>query len=64
MELNQVLPEREGDLQPVITVCREDQLFDCDLFLFTASRGVPPVGQEQVDVRMAQYEANRAMLAG
>jgi len=63
MELNQVLPEREGDLQPVITVCREDQLFDCDLFLFTASRGVPPVGQEQVDVRMAQYEANRAMIA-
>lgn len=62
MELNQVLPLEQGQSQPVITVCREDQLFDCDLFLFTASRGVPPVGQEQVDVRMAQYEANRTMI--
>ncbi len=63
MELNQVLPLRQGEPQPEITICREDQLFDCDLFLFTASRGVPPVGQEQTDVRMAQYEANRAMIA-
>lgn len=62
VELNQVLPLEPGAPQPVITVCKEDQLFDCDLFLFTASRGVPPVGQEQVDVRMAQYEANRAMI--
>lgn len=60
MELNQVLPMDQP--QPEITVCREEQLFDCDLFLFTASRGVPPVGQEQVDVRMAQYEANRSMI--
>ena len=60
MELNQVLPMDQD--QPVITICREEQLFDCDLFLFTASRGVPPVGQEQVDVRMAQYEANRTMI--
>jgi len=60
-ELNQVLPLEEE--QPRITVCREEQLFDCDLFLFTASRGVPPVGQEHTDVRMAQYEANRTMIA-
>lgn len=63
MELNQVLPLSPDRPMPKITVCREDQLFDCDLFLFTASRGVPPVGQEGQDVRMAQYEANRAMLA-
>ena len=63
MELNQVLPLSPDRPMPRITVCREDQLFHCDLFLFTASRGVPPVGQEGGDVRMAQYEANRAMLA-
>ena len=63
MELNQVLPMEPGVPQPVVTVCTQEQLFDCDLFLFTASRGVPQVGQEQVDVRMAQYEANRAMIA-
>ena len=64
LELNQVLPLEPGDAQPVISVCTQEQLFDCDLFLFTASRGVPPVGQEQTDVRMAQYEANRAMITG
>ena len=63
IELNQVLPLVPGESQPVISVCTQEQLFDCDLFLFTASRGVPPVGQEQVDVRMAQYEANRTMIA-
>ena len=61
LELNQVLPMEQD--RPVITICREEQLFECDLFLFTASRGVPPVGQEQGDVRMVQYEANRTMIA-
>ena len=64
LELNQVLPLEPEEAQPVISVCTQEQLFDCDLFLFTASRGVPPVGQEQTDVRMAQYEANRAMITG
>lgn len=62
LELNQIL-SLDGGAMPKISLCREDQLFDCDLFLFTASKGVPPVGQEQGDVRMAQYEANRAMIA-
>ena len=62
LELGQVLRLDEGTHLPQIHTCREDQLFDCDLFLFTASRGVPPVGQEQGDVRMAQYEANRQMI--
>ena len=38
------------------------RLFDCDLFLFTASRGVPPVGTPIADVRMAQYRSNAALL--
>ena len=62
LELGQVL-SLDGAPMPTVRLCREDQLFDCDLFLFTASKGVPPVGQEQGDVRMAQYEANRTMLA-
>ena len=63
LELNQVLPLTDGASQPVVTVCREENLFDCDLFLFTASRGVPAVGAAVADVRMAQYEANRSMIA-
>lgn len=48
LELNQVLP-LDHPLPPV-TVCTEDTLFDCDLLLFTASRGVPPVGSGVADV--------------
>ena len=62
MELNQVL-SLDGQPLPPVTVCKEENLFDCDLFLFTASRGVPAVGAAVADVRMAQYEANRTMLA-
>ena len=62
MELNQVLPELPGGQMPRVSICPEDRLFDCDLFLFTASRGVPALNSGVSDVRMAQFEANRAML--
>ncbi len=57
MELNQVL-DRE---KPLIRILHEAELFDCDAFLFTASRGVPPLGAAG-DVRMLQFEKNRDML--
>lgn len=62
MELNQVLPPREGAALPRVYVCDKEALFDCDAFLFTASRGVPALESGVADVRMAQYEANRDML--
>lgn len=62
MELNQVLPI-DGRPLPKITCIGQDQLFACDALLFTASKGVPPLGQGG-DVRMAQYAANAALLAG
>lgn len=61
MELNQVLSP-DGTPLPRITICPKDELFDCDLFLFCASRGVPPVGSQVQDVRMAQFALNREML--
>lgn len=60
-ELNQVLPPDDAPL-PRVTICPKEALFDCDVFLFTASRGVPPVGAEQGDVRLLQFEKNREML--
>ncbi|MBQ6431904.1 MAG: lactate dehydrogenase [Oscillospiraceae bacterium] len=57
MELGQVL-ERPT---PRIVRREEEALFDCDVFLFAASRGVPPVGTGG-DVRMLQFEGNRALL--
>ena len=62
MELNQVLQPCDSVPAPRVVICPEQALFDCDLFLFTASRGVPPVGSGVADVRMAQFDANRAML--
>ena len=59
MEMNQNIPSREH--MPRVTIAREEDLFDCDLFLFTASRGVPPLTSKG-DVRMAQLEANAQMI--
>ena len=52
----------EGQPLPEIVICEEKDLFACDLFAFTASRGVPGLDTAVKDVRMAQYEANRAMV--
>jgi len=62
MELNQILPTEAGRVMPRVAAREEDSLFDCDAFLFTASKGVPPVGSAVADVRMAQYGANRELL--
>ncbi len=56
-ELGQVLGNR-----PEIFICKKEALFNCDALLFTASLGVPAVGSEVKDVRMAQFEKNRKML--
>ena len=62
MELGQVLPLHSGDALPEVSVCREHELFHCDVLIFTASRGVPAVGSDVRDVRMAQFDKNRDML--
>ena len=62
MELNQILPLSPAQKPVPVAVREEAELFDCDLLLFAASRGVPPVGSGVQDVRMAQYEANCQML--
>ena len=61
-ELNQILPLDDGAELPQIDPVSREALFDCDVLVFTASRGVPPVGEEGADVRMSQYKANRDML--
>ncbi len=59
LEMNQILPVN-GRQPPHVRVCPFDELFDCDLFLFVASSGVPLPGCAG-DVRMAQYQTNRAL---
>ena len=68
MEMNQIcypFAGQEGCPDPVlpaVTVVGEEDVFDCDVFIFCASKGVPPVGVGG-DVRMAQLEANRSLIA-
>ena len=60
-EINQVcFPD--GRELPYVKMLKEEELFDCDMFVFCASRGVPPVGAEG-DVRMAQLEANSSLVS-
>ncbi len=61
-ELNQILPLNDTEIPPKVKIVSQNDLFGCDALLFTASKGVPPVGDEQTDVRMVQYRANRDML--
>ena len=57
LELDQILDRP----LPRIVIRPAEELFDCEFFLFTASRGVPPLGSRG-DVRMLQLEQNREML--
>lgn len=62
-EINQIeYPMEHGQL-PAVEIISPDALFDCDVMVFCASKGVPPVGGNVKDVRMAQLSAN-AQLAG
>lgn len=61
-ELSQILScsgkESPLEIQPL----SEDTLFHCDMFVFCVSVGVPPVGKEQKDVRLVQFQGNRKIL--
>ncbi|KXL52720.1 L-lactate dehydrogenase 2 [Anaerotignum neopropionicum] len=62
-ELNQAAFPWAYDRLPQVVILKEDELFDCDLFVFCASKGIPPVGTEVKDVRMVQFEANRGIIS-
>ena len=66
IEINQVGYPFDTHKLPEIRILDEETLFDCDVLVFCASRGVPPVtvdSAEQVeDVRMAQLDANREII--
>lgn len=62
-EMNQVSLPWEYESFPTVKVVSPDELFDCDVFVFVASKGIPPVGSGIKDVRMAQFEANSAIMA-
>ena len=57
-ELNQIAMPSDPQLFPLVEPIAAEEMFDCDVFVFCASRGVPDVSQTDVDVRMVQLEKN------
>ena len=62
-ELNQAAFPWEYDRLPEVVILKEDELFNCDVFVFCASKGIPPVGAEVKDVRMVQFDANKGIIS-
>lgn len=57
-EANQVLGYDEYNELPNVYNLTSSTLFDCDMFVFCVSGGIPEIGKEIKDVRMAQFEKN------
>ncbi len=61
-EMEQVVCPTGAEMPWVESIGVED-LFDCDLLVFVASKGIPPVGSGVQDVRMAQFQENQKIVA-
>lgn len=60
-EFNQIAEPLSSHIPRVKTLKAED-LFQCDLFAFTASVAVPPLSVKEGDVRLVQFEANAKLV--
>lgn len=64
LELSSIAVWREHDVLPRVRLSSPEQLFnECDVVLFVATTGVPPLGTTG-DVRLVQFAPNRALLRG
>jgi malate/lactate dehydrogenase len=48
---------------PKIFAVEEQKLFDCDMFVFCVTVGIPSLDSKDVDVRMAQFEGNSKVIS-
>lgn len=62
IEMNQIAYPWDYDKLPEVKIVGMDDLFSCDIFVFSATKGVAAVGSQVKDVRMAQLEANRELI--
>lgn len=61
-EMGQVSYPGNYDALPCVEAVTPEALFACDIFIFAATKSVPPVGSAVGDVRMAQFSANRPLV--
>ncbi len=62
-EENQIAYPWDYDALPEVDVVQPENLFQCDVFVFVASKGIPPVGSGVKDVRMYQFENNSKIVS-
>lgn len=61
-ETNQILfPNKAAS--PKVFAVEEHKLFDCDMFVFCVTLGIPALDSKGVDVRMAQFEGNSKIIS-
>ncbi len=61
-ELNQIRRPFDELAFPKVVPIEEKDLFNCDIFVFCASKGIPPIGSKVIDVRMAQFQSNSEII--
>ncbi|WP_026476608.1 lactate/malate family dehydrogenase [Alkaliphilus transvaalensis] len=60
-EINQIDGFQASNM-PEVKILKEEEIFDCDIFLFCIAARVPAIGEEKVDVRMVQFEENAKII--
>ena len=61
-EGNQIFTSGLAHTPPEIKILREEELFHCDMLVFCATKGVPPLGSGG-DVRLAQFQGNSQLVS-
>lgn len=61
-ETNQILDPTGIMSHPAVLPIEAEQLFDCDMFIFCVTVGVPPLYENPGDVRIAQFEGNSRII--
>lgn len=61
-EMNQISYPWDYNSMPEVEIIEKNKLFDCDVFVFCASKAVPAVGADVSDVRMVQFDENRNII--
>lgn len=52
-----------NETMPKIERLSKEDIFNCDMFVFCVSVGVPEVGNEKKDVRLIQFEGNKKIMS-
>lgn len=62
LETNQIIDPTGTVTYPAVLPITEEQLFDCDMFIFCVTVGVPSLSENSTDVRIVQYEGNSRII--